>query len=101
MDGVRATVNGKKLVFASSGDLADTDRRRRSGGRTLDRRVHQEEERDHHTIDGASQPPLPAVYKFTKRNQLQVSVVVGGAETAAFTYPGRIRSTAVTTSPTS
>ena len=24
MDGVRATVNGKKLVFASSGDLADT-----------------------------------------------------------------------------
>ena len=90
MDGVRATVDNKKLVFGANGDLVDvTGAAEVVKGRWTGVSAGSTNEISY-TVDGANQPPLKAVYKFTRRNQLQVAVVVGGTETASFTYPGRI-----------
>jgi hypothetical protein len=90
MDGVRATVNNKKLVFGTNGDLVDsTGAAEVVKGKWTAASAKKKNEITY-TVEGANQPPLAAVYKFNKRNQLQVAVVVGGTETAAFTYPGRI-----------
>ncbi len=90
MDGVRATINNRKLVFGTNGGVLEGAGMAQAtkGKWTGVSAAHNNELT--FTLDGASQPPLPAVYKFNKRNQLQVSVVAGGVETAPFTYPGRI-----------
>src|SRR5882672_2962941 len=89
MEGARATVNNKKLVFATNGDLVDTTGADEAVKGTWTAGSAQKKNEIGYTLDGANQPPLAAVYKFNKRNQLQVSVG-GGTATTAFTYPGRI-----------
>lgn len=90
MEGIRVTVDGKKLLFAGTGEIVDVSG---SGEQIKGKWTAESKEKDNrvrYSIDGVEQPPLPAVYKLTKRNQLQVSL--GGDATAskAFTFPGRI-----------
>jgi hypothetical protein len=90
MEGVRATVGNRRLMFATNGDLIDTTNAAQPVKGEWTATSGRKKNEITYTIDDAKQPPLAAVYRFNKRNQLQVSLVAGGTETTAFTYPGRI-----------
>jgi len=89
MDGVRATINKKKLVFGTNGDVVDVTGAETVRGKWTSVSATKTNEIGY-TLDGATQAAVRSIYKFNKRNQLSVSVIAGGTESAAFTYPGRI-----------
>jgi hypothetical protein len=89
MDGIRATINRQKLVFGTTGEVVDGAGGDTVRGKWTATSATQTNEIGY-TLDGEDEEPLQAIYKFNKRNQLTVSVVSGGTESAAFTYPGRI-----------
>jgi hypothetical protein len=90
MEGLRATVGSRRLMFATNGDLIDTTSAAPAVKGEWTATSGRKQNEISYTIDDAKQPPLAAVYRFNKRNQLQVSLVAEGFETTAFTYPGRI-----------
>jgi hypothetical protein len=87
MDGLRITVNSRRLLFASNGNVADTADEQVKGAWTAESQQQQNQIR--YTLGGAEQEPLKARYAFTKRNQLQVTAG-DGAVSGKFVFPGRI-----------
>ena len=90
MDGIRATIAGRKLLFATTGEVADV-----SGSQTpvIGSWGSKSAERDNqirYTLDGAAQTPLSATYAFNKNNQLTVKLKADAGETKAFAFMGGI-----------
>jgi hypothetical protein len=94
MNGVQVTRNNKKFLFATTGDVAEIvgGAEKVKGQWTAE--STEEDNQIRYSLDGVDQPPLKAVYGFSKRNQLQVSLSGTGAASTTFTYPGRIEADA-------
>ncbi len=89
MDGIQVTAAGKKLIFATTGDVADA-----SGAAPVLKGKWQSDAtaKDNtisFTIDGAAQSSLAAVYTFTADNQLSVALK-GDTTSDTFIFPGFI-----------
>jgi hypothetical protein len=89
MDGIQVTAGGTKLIFATTGDVADV-----SGADPVVKGKWQSNTtaKDNtiaYTIDGAAQQSLAAVYSFTADNQLSVALK-GDTTSDAFVCPGFI-----------
>jgi hypothetical protein len=89
MDGIQVTSAGRKLIFATTGDVVDV-----SGAGTVVRGKWQSNTaaKDNtiaYTIDGAAQRSLTAVYSFTDDNQLSMALK-GDTTSSVFVFPGFI-----------
>src|SRR3954449_12895860 len=74
-------VDGKDLVFLSSGDVAVSNggaQTMHGAWRTLVGGAEPEDNKVHYTLDGADQTPIQALYGINAANQLQV--VLQGAD---------------------
>ncbi|MEP6716023.1 MAG: hypothetical protein ABJC09_10650 [Terriglobia bacterium] len=89
MEGIQVTAKGRKLLFTTTGQVADT-----SGAAPVVKGTWQPDStaKDNtigYTLDGAAQTSVPATYAFTADNQLSVALK-GDALSPAFVFPGSI-----------
>jgi hypothetical protein len=87
MDGIQVTVSGTRLIFATTGEVADA-----SGADPIVKGQWQSDAtaKDNtisYTLDGAAQKSLTAAYVFTADNQLSVALN-GDTTSDAFIFPG-------------
>jgi hypothetical protein len=89
MDGIQVTAGGTKLIFATTGEVADA-----SGADPVVKGKWQSDTtaKDNtltYTIDDGAQKSIAAVYSFTSDNQLSVALK-GDATSDAFVFPGSV-----------
>jgi hypothetical protein len=87
MNGIQVTAGGKKLIFATTGEVADA-----SGADPIVKGQWQSDATAKnntisYTLDGAAQRSLTAAYVFTADNQLSVALN-GDTTSDAFIFPG-------------
>ena len=88
MEGIRATIGGRSLLFGINGDVVET-----AGGTETVRGKwssvsKQEDNQIRYDLDGAKQPGLQAMYAFNDDNQLVIVLQTPGGPTAPFTLLG-------------
>lgn len=89
MTGLTLTLSGRKLLFATTGEVADV---KAAGPATVGAWRSDAPEADNqirYALGGMDQPPLTAAYTFNGKNQL-VLTATGDGQAAAFTFQGRI-----------
>src|SRR5215475_7346602 len=91
MDGIKFDVGGKKLLFATTGEVAEVAA---NGGTTTqgrwDSSSTQHDNKFRYKLGQADQTPLQAVYSFNETNQLVVVLTDGTKKSDPFTFQGRI-----------
>src|SRR5258708_4736809 len=89
MEGIKVTVTGRQLIFATTGDVADAA----SGAKVGSWRSSsdQKDNQIRFTVDGGAETAIPAIYSFNDSNQLQAQLKTpDGTLSDAFTFIGGI-----------
>jgi hypothetical protein len=90
MTGLTITLGGRKLMFATTGEVADV---KDAGPVTVGAWRSEAAEADNqirYTLAGAEQKPLKATYSFTTGNQLELALTGDSGKAVSSTLQGRI-----------
>jgi hypothetical protein len=90
MDGIRANIANKKLIFAPTGDVAEIVGEKEQVQGKWTSQASDKDNVIRYTLGGVPQKPLAAQYSFNKFNQLVVVLTTPSGDTKPFTFPGRI-----------
>jgi hypothetical protein len=90
MTGLTLTTGGRKLLFATTGAVADNSASTPTTVGSWRTDAPQADNQLRYVVNGADQPPLKAAYAFNANNQLVLTLAGDGGQSASFTFQGRI-----------